>query len=72
MMEKIAFVVLLWIAAILLGMIIAWPIQLLWNYALVGSITAVNEISFWQAYGIFLLVKLITYTDFNNSFNKNK
>lgn len=72
MMEKIAFVVLLWIAAILLGMIIAWPIQLLWNYALVGSITAVNEISFWQAYGIFLLVRLITYTDFNNSFNKNK
>lgn len=72
MMEKIAFVVLLWIAAILLGMIIAWPIQLLWNYALVGSITAVNEISFWQAYGIFLLAKLITYTDLNNSFNKNK
>lgn len=72
MMEKIAFVMLLWIAAILLGMIIAWPIQLLWNYALVGSITAVNEISFWQAYGIFLLVRLITYTDFNNSFNKNK
>lgn len=72
MMEKIAFVVLLWIAAILLGMIIAWPIQLLWNYALVGSITAVNEISFWQAYGIFLLAKLITYADLNNSFNKNK
>lgn len=71
-MEKIVVILLLWAAAILLGMIIAWPIQLLWNYALVGSITTVNEISFWQAYGIFLLVKLITYTDFNNSFNKNK
>lgn len=72
MMEKIVLILLLWAAAIVLGMLMAWPIQMLWNYALVGSIAGVNEISFWQAYGIFLLVRIITYTDFGNSHNKNK
>ena len=72
MMEKIVLILLLWAAAVALGMLMAWPIQMLWNYALVGSITGVNEISFWQAYGIFLLVRLITYTDFGNSYNKKQ
>lgn len=72
MMEKIAVVVLLFIAAIGFGILMAWPVQLLWNYTLAESITGVNEISFWQAYGIFILARIITYTNSSNSFSKNK
>jgi hypothetical protein len=46
-------------AFILIGIVISLPIQWLWNNALVGSIDGINLISFWEAYGIFLLVNLI-------------
>jgi hypothetical protein len=51
-MEKLGIFVsaiaLLFVACILL----AWPVQLLWNYSLVGAVDGVNPISFWQALGI--------------------
>jgi hypothetical protein len=68
MMNKTAVIVLLWVAIILLGAVVAYPIQLLWNYALVGSIVGVNKIGFWQAYGIFLLIRIMIYNgNINNS-----
>lgn len=33
--------------------------QLLWNNAFVGSIDGVNPISFWQSYGILIMIYII-------------
>jgi hypothetical protein len=71
MMNKIAEWVIVGIAAILLGMLIAYPIQFLWNHALVGAIEGVNKIGYWQAYGIVLLIKImINTTNISDSFSK--
>ena len=71
MMNKIAEWVIVGIAAILLGMLIAYPIQFLWNHALVGAIEGVNKIGYWQAYGIVLLIKImINTTNVSDSFSK--
>jgi hypothetical protein len=70
-MNKIAEWVIVGIAAILLGMLIAYPIQFLWNHALVGAIEGVNKIGYWQAYGIVLLIKImINTTNIGDSFSK--
>jgi hypothetical protein len=70
-MNKIAEWVIVGIAAILLGMLIAYPIQFLWNHALVGAIEGVNKIGYWQAYGIVLLIKImINTTNVSDSFSK--
>lgn len=50
------------LAAILLlivwSLILAWPFQLLWNW-LVPSIFGFNKITFFQAFGLKLLLGLI-------------
>jgi len=65
-MEKIVIYVsaiaLLFVACIVL----AWPVQLLWNYSLVGAVDGVNPISFWQALGISFLFSIL----FKNSSSK--
>lgn len=65
-MEKLGIFVsaiaLLFVACIVL----AWPVQLLWNYSLVGAVEGVNPISFWQALGISFLFSIL----FKNSSSK--
>lgn len=65
-MEKLGIYVsaiaLLFVACIVL----AWPVQLLWNYSLVGAVEGVNPISFWQALGISFLFSIL----FKNSSSK--
>ena len=65
-MEKIVVyisaIALLFVACIVL----AWPVQLLWNYSLVGAVDGVNPISFWQALGISFLFSIL----FKNSSSK--
>ena len=46
-------------AAIVITVVLAWPIQLLWNISLVPAIDGVNPISFWQALGINLLATML-------------
>ena len=62
-----ALVALILLGTIVMGMILAWPIQWLWNHALVGAANGVNPIGFWQAYGIFVLSNLV----FRSSSNFN-
>jgi hypothetical protein len=50
---------LLLLGAVVFGIFLAWPIQWLWNNALVGSINGINPISFWQAYGIYILSSIM-------------
>jgi hypothetical protein len=46
--------------------ILAWPVQLLWNYSLVGAVDGINTITFWQALGINFLFGIL----FKNSSSK--
>ena len=47
--------------------ILAWPVQLLWNYSLVGAVDGINPITFWQALGINFLCGILFR---NNNSNK--
>lgn len=67
MKETLASAILMWIAAVTIGLLISWPVQWLWNYVLVGTIAGVNEISFWQTYGLFILIRLITINNISKS-----
>jgi hypothetical protein len=48
------------------AIILAWPVQLLWNYSLVGAVGGINPITFWQALGISFLCSIL----FKNSNSK--
>lgn len=44
---------------VIVTIILAWPIQWLWNHTLVGAIDGVNPIGFWQALGINFLASIL-------------
>ena len=48
---------------VMLGLLLSFPIYLLWNYCLVGAITGINQISWWQAWGIMVLFGLLFKTN---------
>ncbi len=41
------------------AIILAWPVQLLWNYSLMGAVDGINPITFWQALGINFLFGIL-------------
>jgi hypothetical protein len=49
-----------------LAIVLAWPVQLLWNYCLVKAVDGINLITFWQALGINFLFGIL----FKNSNSK--
>ena len=58
----VSAIALLFVACILL----AWPVQWLWNNSLIGAVDGVNPISFWQTLGINFLFGIL----FKNSNSK--
>ena len=65
-MEKLGIFVsaiaLVFVACILL----AWPVEWLWNNSLVGAVDGIHLITFWQALGISFLFSIL----FKNSSSK--
>ena len=53
--------------AILLMMLLAWPVMLLWNYALAPVVDGVNNISLGQALGLMVLISLLFKTHVSNN-----
>lgn len=53
---------------VLAALILAWPIQWLWNTCLVPAVSAVNPIGFWQALGLNVLFSIL----FGSSVKKNQ
>ncbi len=47
---------------IVVGLLLALPVMLLWNYCLVGAVSIVNEITWLQAWGILVLCGLLFKT----------
>lgn len=58
-MENIKTALLAIFAIIGLTIVLAWPLQLLWNGCLVPAIDGINTISFWQALGLNFLASIL-------------
>ena len=53
------------------AILLAWPVQLLWNGCLIDAVDGVHPISFWQAMGLnFLFSILFKGTSSSNSSKK--
>ena len=57
------------VIGILMGLVLAFPIMLVWNAALVPALTIVKPISWLQAWGIMVLFGVLFKSD---GFNTNK
>jgi len=44
---------------VVLGILMAWPVQMLWNFCLIQAIDGLNPITFWQALGINILCSIL-------------
>lgn len=53
---------------VIVAILLAWPVQWLWNNALLGAIDGLNPIGFWQALGINILCGIL----FRNSNSSSK
>ena len=42
-----------------LGILMAWPVQLLWNGCLIQAVDGLHPITFWQALGINVLCGIL-------------
>ena len=58
-MEKSGIVLAALGMVVVVGVLLAWPTQWLWNNALVGAVDGVNLIGFWQALGINILCGIL-------------
>lgn len=53
------------------AILLAWPVQLLWNGCLIDAVDCVHPIGFWQAMGLnFLFSILFKGTSSSNSSKK--
>lgn len=53
------------------AILLAWPVQLLWNGCLIDAVDGVHPITFWQAMGLnFLFSILFKGTSSSNSSKK--
>lgn len=53
---KVFRIVMMHLALILLvGLLVSFPIMLLWNYCLVPAVWGMRDITWLQAYGIYIL-----------------
>jgi hypothetical protein len=59
MLEKIGTVIGL---LVIVAVVLAWPVQLLWNGCLIGAVDGVHEIGFLQAMGLNFLFGILFKT----------
>jgi hypothetical protein len=57
--EKIGLVLVTIGLAVLVSLLLAWPIVWLWNFAVAPVFDNIHEITFWQAYCLSLLVSIL-------------
>jgi hypothetical protein len=47
------------LSLVVLGIFMAWPVQILWNGCLIHAVDGLNPITFWQALGINILCGIL-------------
>jgi hypothetical protein len=65
-MEKVGLLLAAFGTALLVGVILAWPTQWLWNNVLVGAVDGINPVGFWQALGITFLCNILSKSTSNS------
>ena len=45
----------------LIAVIVAWPLQLLWNECIVTMVDGTHEISIWKSMALFVLIKIVYF-----------
>lgn len=63
MREVIGTIVITMLIIIVIGLIVSWPLMMLWNYCLVGAIAGINPIGWLQAWGLLILSGLLFKTN---------
>ena len=66
--EKFEGFILAILMLVVLGILMAWPVQILWNGCLIQAVDGLNPITFWQALGINVLCSIL----FKNSSSSSK
>jgi len=69
-LSSIAAAFLVLVGALLIGLIMAYPMMWLWNTCLVPAVTFASPITFWQTWGIYILTQWF-FTK-STTVNKNK
>ena len=62
MRELIGTIVLAVLLIVVVGLIISYPVMLLWNGCLVPAVTGLNQIGWLQAWGLLILSGLLIRT----------
>ena len=57
---KFAAVLTVFLLAVCISFLLAWPVMMLWNGCLVDAVTGVKEITWLQAWGLNILVGIMT------------
>jgi len=66
MKEVIGHILFVLSIVIVVGLIVSWPVMMLWNECLVGAINGVNPIGWLQAWGLMVLFGLLFKTSASN------
>jgi|GEM_PF-1198301 len=71
LLEQVSYIIAVFVI-IMVILILAWPIQTLWNGVIVSVIAGCREMTFWQAVGfevfVFMLGRIF---NMNNKVEKN-
>jgi hypothetical protein len=62
MKEVIGHILFVLLIVIVVGLIVSWPVMMLWNECLVGAVSIVNPIGWLQAWGLMVLFGLLFKT----------
>lgn len=57
-LTAIGVLILALLIGVFVGVICAWPVQLLWN-GLITSIFGLRKIGFWEAWGLLILCSIL-------------
>ena len=57
--SMVGIVSVFFIVIIVIGMLLSYPVMLLWNGCIVGTISGIGEIGWLQAWGILILCNIL-------------
>ena len=58
--SRAAAILTVFLLAICISFLLAWPVMMLWNGCLVDAVTGVKEVTWLQAWGLNILVGIMT------------
>lgn len=65
-MEKLRVVVIALGTLALIAILMAWPVQYLWNECLITAVDGIHAIGFWQALGLNVLFGILFKANVNS------